>query len=102
MTSRGIRQWCSLVAVLAMFACLARAGPAEAAKPNIVVILSDDMGYSDAHCFGGEIDTPNIDALAAGGLRFTQFYNTSRCCPTRAALLTGVYPHQVGVGHMTW
>jgi len=71
-------------------------------RPNIVVIMSDDMGYSDAGCFGGEIDTPNIDRLAAGGLRFTQFYNTSRCCPTRASLMTGVYPHQAGVGHMTW
>jgi arylsulfatase len=81
-------------------ACVDAAAPA--ARPNIVVILSDDMGYSDAHCFGSEIDTPNIDGLAAGGLRFTQFYNTSRCCPTRAALLTGVYPHQAGVGHMTW
>ncbi len=71
-------------------------------RPNIVVIMSDDMGYSDAGCFGGEIDTPNIDLLAERGLRFTQFYNTSRCCPTRAALLTGLYPHQAGVGHMTW
>src|SRR5688572_19864978 len=75
---------------------------AAPARPNVVVILSDDMGYSDAGCFGGEIDTPNLDRLAAGGLRFTQFYNTSRCCPTRASLLTGVYPHQAGVGHMTW
>ena len=71
-------------------------------RPNIVVIMSDDMGYSDAGCFGGEIPTPNIDRLAAGGVRFTQFYNTSRCCPTRASLMTGVYPHQAGVGHMTW
>ncbi len=71
-------------------------------RPNIVVILADDMGYSDIGCFGGEIPTPNIDALAAGGLRFTQFYNTSRCCPTRAALLTGVYSHEAGVGHMVY
>src|SRR5687767_5615561 len=81
--------------------------PAQAAtnapsRPNIVVIMSDDMGYSDAGCFGGEIATPNLDRLAAGGPRFTQFYNTSRCCPTRASLMTGVYPHQAGVGHMTW
>ena len=68
--------------------------------PNIVVILSDDMGYSDLGCFGGEIATPNLDALASGGLRFTQFYNTARCCPTRASLLTGLHPHQAGVGHM--
>ncbi|MBI1900015.1 MAG: arylsulfatase [Planctomycetia bacterium] len=62
--------------------------------------MSDDMGYSDLACFGGEIQTPNLDRLAAGGLRFTQFYNTARCCPTRAALLTGLYSHQAGIGHM--
>jgi arylsulfatase len=70
-------------------------------KPNIVVILVDDMGFSDLGCYGSEIPTPNLDALAKGGLRFTQFYNTGRCCPTRAALLTGLYSHQTGVGHMT-
>lgn len=69
-------------------------------RPNIVVILSDDMGFSDLGCYGGEIQTPNLDKLAAGGLRFTQFYNTARCCPTRASLLTGLYPHQAGIGHM--
>ncbi len=75
--------------------------PAAAAdRPNIVVIMSDDMGFSDIGCYGGEIATPNLDALAANGLRFTQFYNTARCCPTRASLLTGLYPHQAGVGHM--
>lgn len=74
-------------------------GAAE--RPNIIIILSDDMGYSDIGCYGGEIKTPNLDALAANGLRFTQFYNTARCCPTRASLLTGLYPHQAGVGHMT-
>lgn len=68
--------------------------------PNIVVILVDDMGFSDIGCYGSEIPTPHLDALAKNGLRFTQFYNTGRCCPTRAALLTGVYPHQAGVGHM--
>lgn len=73
----------------------------EAPRPNIVIILVDDMGYSDVGCYGGEIETPNIDALAAGGLRFTQFYNYGRCCPTRATLMTGLYPHQVGIGHMT-
>lgn len=71
-----------------------------AEKPNIIVILADDLGFSDIGCFGGEIQTPNIDALAKNGIRFTQFYNTSRCCPTRASLLTGLYPHQTGVGHM--
>lgn len=71
-----------------------------AEKPNIIVILTDDMGFSDLGCYGGEIRTPNLDALAANGLRYTQFYNTARCCPTRASLLTGLYPHQAGVGHM--
>jgi arylsulfatase len=69
-------------------------------RPNIIVIMSDDMGYSDLGCYGGEIATPNLDGLAQNGLRFTQFYNTARCCPTRASLLTGLYPHQAGVGHM--
>ena len=72
-----------------------------AEKPNIVVILVDDMGWSDLGCYGSEIPTPNLDALAKDGLKFTRFYNTGRCCPTRASLLTGLYPHQTGVGHMT-
>jgi arylsulfatase A-like enzyme len=71
-----------------------------APRPNIIWIMADDMGFSDIGCYGGEISTPNIDALAKNGLRYTQFYNTSRCCPTRASLLTGLYPHQAGVGHM--
>ena len=75
-------------------------GAAEPQRPNVLLIVADDMGYSDAGCYGGEIRTPNLDALANNGLRFTQFYNTARCCPTRAALLTGLYPHQAGVGHM--
>ncbi len=63
-----------------------------ASRPNILLILGDDIGFSDIGCVGGEIQTPNLDALAANGLRFTQFYNTSRCCPTRASLLTGLLP----------
>ncbi|HVK05869.1 MAG TPA: sulfatase-like hydrolase/transferase, partial [Armatimonadaceae bacterium] len=70
-------------------------------RPNVVLVLTDDMGYSDLGCYGGEIETPNLDSLAAGGLRFTQFYNAGRCCPTRASLLTGLYAHQAGVGWMT-
>ncbi|MHC4247179.1 MAG: arylsulfatase [Planctomycetota bacterium] len=69
-------------------------------RPNFVLVMADDMGYSDIGCFGGEIRTPNLDRLAANGVRFTHFYNTARCCPTRAALLTGRYSHQAGVGHM--
>jgi arylsulfatase A-like enzyme len=68
--------------------------------PNILLILNDDMGFSDLGCYGGEVHTPHLDALAAGGLRYTQFYNTARCCPSRASLLTGMYPHQADVGHM--
>ncbi|MCG8310638.1 MAG: arylsulfatase [Cytophagales bacterium] len=70
-------------------------------RPNIILILSDDMGYSDLGCYGGEVETPNLDKLAGNGLRFTQFYNGARCCPTRASLMTGCYPHQSGIGHMT-
>ena len=70
--------------------------------PNIVLIMGDDMGYSDIGCYGGEIRTPRLDELASNGLRFTQFYNTARCCPTRASLLTGLYPQQAGVGHMVY
>jgi arylsulfatase len=96
-----------LPAVGAMFVAatiLVGPQPAVAAtlpKPNILVVLVDDMGFSDIGCYGSEIPTPNLDRLAANGLRFTQFYNTGRCCPTRASVLTGLYPHEAGVGHMT-
>ncbi len=79
---------------------LSRAARAADDRPNIILIMADDMGYSDIGCYGGEIKTPNIDRLANGGLRFTQFYNAARCCPTRASLLTGLYPHQAGMGGM--
>src|SRR2546422_4789346 len=86
--------------VLTVGSALAGEEKAQDARPNIVIILADDMGFSDLGCYGSEIATPNLDRLAASGLRFTQFYNTGRCCPTRASLLTGLYPHQAGVGHM--
>jgi arylsulfatase len=70
-------------------------------RPNIVLILNDDMGYSDIGCYGGEVLTPNLDRLAAGGVRLTQFYNTARCSPSRASLLTGLHPHQTGIGILT-
>jgi arylsulfatase A-like enzyme len=73
---------------------------AQTQKPNIMIIMVDDMGYSDPGCFGGEINTPNIDSLAANGLRFTQFYNSSRSCPSRGSLMTGLYPHQAGITAM--
>ena len=74
------------------------AGPTT--QPNFILIMADDMGYSDIGCFGSEIATPNLDSLAGGGMRFSQFYNYARCCPTRASLLTGLYPHETGIGHM--
>lgn len=70
-------------------------------KPNVVIFLVDDMGYSDIGCYGGEIMTPNLDRLASTGVRFTQFYNTSRSCPARASLMTGLYQHQAGIGQMS-
>ena len=87
-----ILSWLLALGLVAPVAALA----AEA-RPNIVVIMLDDLGFSDLGCFGGEIRTPNVDRMAAEGLRLTRFYNASRCCPTRAAMLTGLYPHQVGL-----
>ncbi len=72
----------------------------SAPRPDIVLIMADDMGFSDLGSYGGEIETPISDRLAGAGLRFSQFYNTARCCPTRASLLTGLYAHHAGVGHM--
>jgi arylsulfatase A-like enzyme len=71
------------------------------ARPNIVLILADDLGYSDVGCYGGEINTPNIDRLGRAGVRFNQFFNTARCSPSRASLLTGLHPHQTGIGILT-
>jgi arylsulfatase A-like enzyme len=88
--------WFTVAATVSLIA----ANAAERTKPNLVLIMADDMGYSDLGCYGSEIRTPHLDALAANGLKFAQFYTYPRCCPTRAALLTGVYPHQAGVGHM--
>jgi arylsulfatase A-like enzyme len=87
---------------LAVLALVIPASAAPAAdRPNVLLILADDLGFADVGCYGGEIATPNLDKLAANGLRFRQFYNCTRCCPTRASLLTGLYPHQAGVGDMT-
>src|SRR5438445_11085798 len=91
----------SLIGLPASQPAVGAAAPAAApSRPNVVLILADDMGFSDLGCYGGEIHTPNIDRLGADGIRFTQFYNMARCCPTRASLLTGLYPHQAGVGAM--
>ena len=82
---------------LSLFVSLSLLGQS---RPNVIIVMADDMGWSDIGCYGSEIETPNLDRLAKNGLRFTQFYNTGRCCPTRASLLTGTYPHQAGIGHM--
>jgi arylsulfatase A-like enzyme len=71
-------------------------------RPNVVLILNDDMGYSDLGCYGGEVQTPNLERLAKNGVRFSQLYNTARCSPSRASLLTGLHPHQTGIGVLTY
>jgi arylsulfatase len=86
--------------VLAVMSLVSAGALGQATRPNIVVILADDLGYSDLSCYGSEIPTPNIDRLAEQGVRFTDFHNAVRCCPSRAALMTGRYQHQVGVGAM--
>src|SRR5689334_11489321 len=83
------------VALMAVVLAVAEPAPARAARPNIVIILADDLGYSDLGCYGGEIRTPRLDGLAAGGVRFSRFYNTARCWPSRASVLTGYYAQQV-------
>ena len=80
----------------------AMAPAASGEKPNMIIILADDMGWSNPGCFGGVIETPNLDRLAAAGVRFNQFYSAARCCPSRASLLTGLSPHESGIGHMTF
>jgi arylsulfatase len=90
-----------LVVFCLVCAILTQQIASAASRPNIVLIMADDMGFSDIGCYGGEIRTPHLDRLAKNGLRFTQLYNTSRCCPTRASLMTGLYPHQAGMGWMT-
>src|SRR3954453_20460412 len=78
-----------------LIALVPAASSADQPKPNVLLIVADDLGYSDLGCYGGEIPTPNLDALAKNGLRFTQFYNTARCWPSRAAILTGYYAQEV-------
>jgi arylsulfatase A-like enzyme len=105
MSRRQFMQTAAAGAAGAALGSMARAQPAgaeaeKAGRPNIVLILVDDMGFSDIGCYGSEIATPNLDRLAARGARFTHMYNSARCCPTRASLLTGMHPHQTGVGSM--
>lgn len=99
-TRRSFLQGAALATAAASFP--ASQGSAEPAQrhPNIILIMADDMGFSDIGSYGSEIPTPNLDRLARSGIRFTEFCNTARCCPSRASLLTGLYSHQAGVGHM--
>ena len=106
LTRRQFLEINALAASLSVGGCVSGGGTrsegqAGAKRPNILLIVADDMGFSDLGCYGSEINTPNIDRLAANGLRGTQFYNTSRCCPSRACLLTGLYPHKAGDGWMS-
>lgn len=90
-----------LYAILSFALSISICSSAAAERPHIILIMVDDMGFSDLGYHGGEIETPNLDSLAHGGVRFSQFYNSGRCCPTRASLLTGLHPHQTGIGWMT-
>lgn len=93
--------WRGLAVFLAVFLPGFVCDLAAEERPNILLIVADDLGFSDLGCYGGEIETPNLDALADSGFQFTRMYSTGRCCPSRAALMTGQYPHAVGLGHMT-
>lgn len=97
---RHLKVFLALFFPILFLSCNVKEEPAVSARPNVVLILADDMGYSDLGCYGSEISTPNLDSLAANGIRFSRFYNGARCCPTRASLLTGLYAHQTGVGGM--
>ena len=94
-TSRAMLALSMVLSCLALCCAVAAHGAELPERPNVVIIVADDMGFSDAGCYGGEIRTPNLDKLASGGLRFTQFYNTARCWPSRASILTGYYAQQV-------
>ncbi|WP_086594433.1 arylsulfatase [Hymenobacter crusticola] len=98
---RAVAAFLGFVAVVSTSA-LTLVPSKETKRPNIIIVMADDLGYSDLGCYGGEISTPNLDQLAQGGLRFNACYNAGRCCPTRASLLTGLYPHQAGIGKMTF
>src|SRR5712671_7878164 len=101
MNSNKLRLTPALACAVALFLCnFTLAADKKADRPNVVVILIDDMGFSDLQCYGGDVPTPNINKLAREGVRFTQFYNTARCSPSRAALLTGLYPHEAGMGFL--
>src|SRR5207247_1713204 len=92
--------WVLALAILQQLRFSALVAQTNTPPPNIVLILADDLGFSDLGCFGSEISTPHLDRLASEGVRMTQFYTTPRCCPSRTALLTGLYPQQAGIGNM--
>src|SRR5580658_3931408 len=96
----GCAVLCVVAALLSRMVWAGAQPSGKSSRPNIIVILADDLGFSDLGCYGSEIPTPHLDKLAAGGLRFSHFYNTPRCCPSRAALLTGLYPQEAGIGLM--
>ena len=98
--SKGKNSIVFLLSSLALSGCSPSLSDNSYRQPNILLIMADDMGYSDIGCYGSEIKTPNLDMLASKGIRFTRFYNAARCCPTRASLLTGLYPHEAGMGGM--
>src|SRR4026209_171699 len=86
---------------LALSASAAALRGQEKKRPNILLIVADDLGYSDLGCYGGEIETPQLNNLASKGVLLTRFYTAARCCPSRASILTGLYSHRTGLGHMT-
>ena len=96
---RQSAKWLSVCAILGT-AFTGFSAEKTASRPNIILILADDLGYSDIGCYGSEISTPNLDRMASEGMKLSQFYTTPRCCPTRASLLTGLYPQQAGIGNM--
>lgn len=98
---KNIGHCTALAAFAPLAASCASPASAEAPRPNILIVLADDMGYSDIGCYGGEVLTPNIDSLAVRGVKWAQFYNNARSCPSRAALMTGLYPHEAGSGWMS-
>lgn len=98
---RGLAETAAIAVFLAAGGGLAAAGEEVGGRPNVLLILVDDLGFSDLGCYGGEVPTPNLDGLAAGGVRFSAFCTSARCCPSRASLMTGLHPHQAGIGSFT-
>jgi arylsulfatase len=94
------RPFSALLSLCVLAATVVGPAAGQPVRPHLIVILADDLGWSDLGCYGSEIPTPHLDALAAGGMKFSAFYNGAQCCPTRASLISGMYPHEAGVGDM--